>query len=105
MSSQHEHGHAHAHAHEEMQIPGKVKAFLAIALAVVVIADFFIHKHHVFFFFDWLPGFSAAFAVISSIQNNVISKGSGHAFLMKHEGYYGGAVEADIPEPEGRHHD
>ena len=97
--------HGHEHGHEEMRIPGAVKGGLAIALAAVVIADFFIHKHHVYFFIDGLPGFSAAFAVISSILIIVISKGIGHAFLMKHEGYYGGAVEADIPESGGRHHD
>lgn len=75
--------------HEETpQIGKNVKGVLAIALAIVVVADFFIHKHHVYFFVDGLPGFSAAFAVISSILIIVISKGIGHAFLMKREDYY-----------------
>lgn len=59
-----------------------------LCLALVVIADFFVHREHVIFIWDRIPGFSALYGLVSSIVIIVVSKAIGHAFLMKREDYY-----------------
>lgn len=64
---------------------GKYKRFLYIGLALAVVFDFLAPRHHEYFFWDKIPGFSAVFGFISAVLIIFVSKGIGHAFLMKHE--------------------
>ncbi len=59
-----------------------------IALLMVVVADFLVHRHHVSFFWDGIPGFSALFGLVSCVLIIVISKAIGRVLLMKKESYY-----------------
>ncbi len=59
-----------------------------IALFIVVLADFLVPRHHVSFFWDGIPGFSALFGLVSCVLIIVISKAIGRVLLMKKEGYY-----------------
>ncbi len=75
---------------EEMK---KTKKFFLIFGIVLVIVDVVIHipaLHlvHIYFFWDWIPGFSSLYGFISTYLIIVISKWIGHAFLMKPENYY-----------------
>jgi hypothetical protein len=65
-----------------------VKRLFYIALFIVVVADFFVERHHVIFFWDRIPGFGALFGFVSCALIIVISKAVGHAWLMKKEDYY-----------------
>lgn len=71
--------------------PGNVKILKYIfysSLIIVVLADFFIHREKVGFFWDALPGFSAIYGFISCILIIIVSKFIGHKWLMKKEDYY-----------------
>jgi purine-cytosine permease-like protein len=59
-----------------------------ITLFIVVVADFLVHRHHVSFFWDSIPGFSAFFGFVSCVLIIIISKALGRALLMKKEDYY-----------------
>lgn len=65
----------------------RVKVLVTI-LALLVILDVFAPRHHVHFFWDSIPGFSAVFGFIACAILVFFSKGIGHAFLMKREDYY-----------------
>ena len=64
---------------------GKYKRFLYVGLVLSVIFDFLAPRHHHYFFWDSIPGFSAVYAFLSATVIIFVSKGIGHAFLMKHE--------------------
>jgi len=66
----------------------KIKKVFYVSLALLVVVDVFIHRHHPVFAWDVIPGFSAAYGFISTVLIVVISKFIGHAFLMKPENYY-----------------
>ncbi len=71
--------------------PGKRKQryrIFYVLLAIVFIADFLIEHHHVTFFWDKIPGFSAVFGFVSCAVLIIVSKFIGHAWLMKKEDYY-----------------
>lgn len=57
------------------------------SLAAVVLADFFIPREKVEFFWDDIPGFSAIYGFISTILLIIVSKAAGYK-LMKKEDYY-----------------
>lgn len=65
-----------------------LKIVSCIVLVVTVAADFFIHRHHATFFWDDIPGFSAAYGFVSCVLMIIIFKFVGHAWLMKKEDYY-----------------
>lgn len=79
--------HGHAEKHED-EISPKLKRGLYIGLALLIVADFFVHKHHVVFFWDKIPGFTAVYSFIATVAIVVVAKGIGHAILMKPEDYY-----------------
>lgn len=64
---------------------GKYKKYLYIGLILSVVFDVLAPRHHHFFFWDSIPGFSAIFGFFSATVIIFVSKGIGHAFLMKHE--------------------
>lgn len=59
-----------------------------VVLALTVAIDFFISRHHQVFFWDDIPGFSAAYGFISCVLIVVISKALGHYWLERSEEYY-----------------
>ncbi len=67
---------------------GTLKKASYVALAAVVVADFFVHRHHAAFFWDNIYGFGAAYGFVSCVLIIVVSKAIGHAWLMKKEDYY-----------------
>ncbi len=73
---------------EDQKTRKLVRRLCYIALFIVVVADFLVHRHHVTFFWDSIPGFSAFFGFVSCVLIIVISKAVGHAWLMKKEEYY-----------------
>ncbi len=66
----------------------RLRLWSYIALFAVFAADFFVHRHHVEFVWDAIPGFSAVYGFISCVLIIRVSKGVGHAWLMKKEDYY-----------------
>lgn len=61
---------------------------LSIGLVITVIPDFFIHREHVIFPWDEIPGFSAVYGFISCVLIIVVAKTLGYKLLMKKEDYY-----------------
>ena len=62
---------------------------LYIALAVIVIADFFVPREHAAFFWDEIPGWGALYGFIACSLIVFVSKFLGHqGGLMKKEDYY-----------------
>lgn len=66
----------------------KFKNFSYIILAILVLIDFFIHREHVTFFWDKIPGFSALYGFIACAITIIGSKALGKRWLMKPEDYY-----------------
>ena len=66
----------------------KMKLLFYIVLVVLVGVDAAMHKEHVHFAFEALPGFSSLYGLLSTLLIIVVAKGIGHAFLMKPENYY-----------------
>lgn len=73
---------------EDLEQNPKLKKRLYIFLALLVGADFFVHREHATFIWDHIPGFSALHGLISTVIIILVAKGIGHAFLMKKEDYY-----------------
>ncbi len=75
---------------EEMKKTKKFFLYFGIALVVidVVIHIPSLHLVHIYFLWDWVPGFSSLYGFISTYLIIVISKWIGHAFLMKPENFY-----------------
>ena len=57
-------------------------------LALIVVIDFFLPRHHSEFFWDDIPGFSALYGLLSFILIVVVSKTLGHYLLGRPEDYY-----------------
>ena len=57
-------------------------------LAITVVLDFFIERHHNVFFWDEIPGFSAVYGFVSCVLIVVVSKALGHSWLERSEDYY-----------------
>ncbi|HBG46412.1 MAG TPA: hypothetical protein DDW94_05415 [Deltaproteobacteria bacterium] len=65
-----------------------LKWVLYAAMAVFIVLDFVIPRHHVEFFWDEVPGFSAAFGFAAFVVVVVVAKALGRLFLQKDEDYY-----------------
>jgi hypothetical protein len=60
-----------------------------IALVLVVIADFFVHRAHARYIWDKIPGWGAFYGFISCVVIILVSKFLGHqGGIMKKEDYY-----------------
>ena len=57
-------------------------------LALIVVIDFFLPRHHSEFSWDEIPGFSALYGLLSFILIVVVSKTLGHYLLGRPEDYY-----------------
>ncbi|HET6370702.1 MAG TPA: hypothetical protein VFG95_05860 [Nitrospiria bacterium] len=74
-----------------LETPGKwkwVKRLFYASMVLVVALDFIAPRHHAFFFWDEIPGYSAVYGFISCVLIIVVSKFLGHYWLMKREDYY-----------------
>ncbi len=65
----------------------RMKILYAV-IGLMVVLDIFAPRHHPYFFWDKIPGFSSLFGFISCLILIFFSKGIGHAFLMKRKDYY-----------------
>ncbi len=63
------------------------RSFLVI-LALLVIGDLFVPRHHPHFLGDEIPGFWALFGLLACMLIIVFSKWLGHAWLFRPETYY-----------------
>lgn len=57
-------------------------------LALVVVIDFFLPRHHPHFFWDMVPGFSAVFGFVACVLIIVVSKAFGRYWVARSEDYY-----------------
>lgn len=85
----------------------KVRTIFYATLVLVVVSDFFAHRHHPVFPWDKIPGFGAAYGFISCILIIIISKFIGHRGLMVREDFYETASGARSTPHKGEsaHHD
>ncbi len=51
---------------------------LAATLLAVFVADFFVSREHVAFFWDTIPGWAALFGLVSCVAIIFVSKAQGH---------------------------
>ncbi|MBE7415379.1 MAG: hypothetical protein HS130_09200 [Deltaproteobacteria bacterium] len=58
------------------------------AMAVFIALDFVIPRHHLYFYWDEIPGFSAVFGFISCVLIIIVSKALGKLWLQRKEDYY-----------------
>lgn len=62
---------------------------LLIVLALIVLADLLVERHHTEHFWDAIPGWGAAFGFASCVAIIFVSKFIGHrGGIMKDEDYY-----------------
>ena len=62
---------------------------LLLVLALIVGADFLVPRHHGEYFWEGLPGWSAAFGFASCVAIIFVSKFIGHSGgIMRDEDYY-----------------
>lgn len=66
----------------------KYITFFYVGLALAVVFDFFAPRHHVFFFWDKIPGFMAVYGFLSCIVIILVAKNLGHLLVLKREDYY-----------------
>lgn len=65
-----------------------VKILGYLFLALLVLSDLFVPRHHIHFFGDKIPGFWSVFGFTACVLIIVVAKWLGHAWLMKDENYY-----------------
>ncbi len=65
-----------------------LKRIVYAILALTVVLDLFIPRDHVHFFWDDIPGFSAAYGILSCILIIIVSKALGRFWLSRPEDYY-----------------
>lgn len=65
----------------------KLRIGFYVVLALLVLPDFFMHKHTLFSFVEAWPGFYAAFGFVSCVVIIVVSKLLGF-WLKRGEDYY-----------------
>jgi hypothetical protein len=66
----------------------KIKKYCYIALVFLVLIDFFVGRHHVYFFWDKIPGFNAFYGFIACVAIIFGGKALGKLWLSKPEDYY-----------------
>jgi hypothetical protein len=64
-----------------------IKRVVIGVMAVLVVLDIFIHRHHEYFFWDKLPGFNAVLGLIACVAIIYIAFGVG-SLLQKKEDFY-----------------
>lgn len=59
-----------------------------VAMGLLVVWDFFIHRHHEYFWWDKVTGFSSILGFVSCVIIILGSKWLGKVWLQKEEDYY-----------------
>ena len=76
---------------EWIEIPEKkkrLKLLCIIVLGMIALADIAVPSHHVYFWWDRIPGFNAIFGLIACIVIILVSKFIGHRGIMQREDFY-----------------
>ncbi len=73
---------------ENKKLMANTRRVAYVAMAILVVADFFTHRHHIYFPWDKIPGFSSLYGFISCVVIIVGSKYLGKHWLQKKEDYY-----------------
>lgn len=71
--------------------PKRIKVLKRIAYAMMVffiVYDVFMHRHHEYFFWDKIPGFSSALGFVACVLIIVVSKAIGKIWLQRKDNYY-----------------
>lgn len=66
----------------------KLKIFCYVFLALIALADMLIPSHHVYFWWDEIPGFNAVFGLLACVLIVFVSKFIGHLGIMQSEDFY-----------------
>jgi hypothetical protein len=67
---------------------GKCKWLLVLALIVLLVLDFLITPHHVYFPWDSIPGANAVIGIGAAIVIIMFSRMLGALFVQQNEDYY-----------------
>lgn len=59
-----------------------------LALALVFVADFLVHREHAIYLWDKIPGWGALYGFVSCVLIILVSKFVGHHGVMQDEDYY-----------------
>jgi hypothetical protein len=59
-----------------------------LALVLVFISDFFVHRDHAIYIWDKIPGWGAVYGFVSCVVIILASKFLGHHGIMQDEDYY-----------------
>jgi len=59
-----------------------------LALVLVFVSDFFVHREHAEYLWDKIPGWGAFYGFISCVVIILVSKFLGHHGIMQGEDYY-----------------
>lgn len=71
-----------------MDRPVSFKKIFSAGLIIMAAADFFTRRHHEYFPWDSIPGFSAIFALSSAVLIIFVSRLLGLLGVQKKEDYY-----------------
>lgn len=69
------------------RLPLVIRCCCAV-LAILVVIDFFVDKHHAHTKVEHLPGFWAVFGFVACVVIILVSKWFGHLGIMTREDYY-----------------
>ncbi len=73
---------------EDPNITKKIRYVIYAAIIILVIIDVFMHRHHVYFFWDNIPGFSAVLGIVTCFVIIYVAKILGKIWLQKKGDYY-----------------
>jgi hypothetical protein len=59
-----------------------------LALVLVFVSDFLVHREHAMYIWDKIPGFGAFYGFVSCVVIILVSKFLGHHGIMQDEDYY-----------------
>ncbi|MEW6665864.1 MAG: hypothetical protein AB1512_11665 [Thermodesulfobacteriota bacterium] len=66
----------------------RLKKLGYLALALVFVADFLVHREHAVYLWDKIPGWGALYGFVSCVLIILFSKFVGHHGIMQDEDYY-----------------
>lgn len=66
----------------------RLKKLGYLALALVFVVDFFVHREHAVYIWDKIPGWGALYGFVSCVLIILVSKFVGHHGIMQDEDYY-----------------
>lgn len=73
---------------EDADFGRSLRRALVAIMAVLVVADVFIHRHHEYFLWDKVPGFNAVIGLVACVLIIYLTGALGRFWLQKGEDYY-----------------